>query len=68
MERLSSHTSSDDHKLYRTAEELAGMEKCDPLKCWKDSLIADGILTEDEFAKILEDLERGSKTTRNRMP
>src|SRR3954463_6425996 len=27
MERLSSHTSTDDHKLYRSAEEIAGLEK-----------------------------------------
>src|SRR6476660_3822663 len=52
MERLSSHTSSDDHKLYRSAEELAGIEKRDPLKCWKEKLIAGGELTADEFAKI----------------
>jgi len=52
MERLSSHTSSDDQKLYRTAEELAEIEKRDPLKCWKDRLIADGALAEEEFAKI----------------
>src|SRR5205807_1971320 len=29
MERLSSHTSSDDQKLYRSAAELAECEKCD---------------------------------------
>src|SRR5881227_3812821 len=52
MERLSSHTSSDDQKLYRSAEELAECEKHDPLKCWKDKLIAEGVLTADEFAKI----------------
>src|SRR4029077_16784213 len=52
MERLSSHTSSDDQKLYRSAEELAEIEKRDPLKSWKDKLIAEGMLTADEFAKI----------------
>ncbi len=52
MERLSSHTSSDDQKLYRSAEELEGLEKCDPVKCWKDQLIEDGVLTEEEFAKL----------------
>jgi 2-oxoisovalerate dehydrogenase E1 component len=52
MERLSSHTSSDDQKLYRSAEELEGLEKCDPLKCWKDQLIAEGVLTAEQFAKI----------------
>ncbi len=40
MERLSSHKSSDDQKLYRSPEELEALEKCDPLKCWKDQLIA----------------------------
>jgi 2-oxoisovalerate dehydrogenase E1 component len=52
MERLSSHTSSDDQKLYRSAEELRALEKCDPLKCWKDQLIEEGVITADEFAKI----------------
>jgi len=52
MERLSSHTSSDDQKLYRSAEELAESEKRDPVNCWKDQLIAEGVLTAEELAKI----------------
>ncbi len=52
MERLSSHTSSDDQKLYRSAEELAECERHDPLKCWKEKLIGEGLLTAEEFAKI----------------
>jgi 2-oxoisovalerate dehydrogenase E1 component len=52
MERLSSHTSSDDQKLYRSAEELAESEKRDPVNCWKEQLIAEGALTPEEFAKI----------------
>jgi 2-oxoisovalerate dehydrogenase E1 component len=52
MERLSSHTSSDDQKLYRSAEELEGLTKCDPLTCWKDQLIEEGIITAEDFAKI----------------
>src|SRR6266513_3130650 len=52
MERLSSHTSSDDQKLYRSAEELAECEKHDPLTCWKQKLIAENLLTADEFAKL----------------
>src|SRR5437773_4968585 len=35
MERLSSHTSSDDQRLYRSADELAEIEKRDPVKCWQ---------------------------------
>src|SRR5881409_2768298 len=52
MERLSSHTSSDDQKLYRSAEELRDLEKSDPLKCWKDQLIEEGAITAEEFAKL----------------
>src|SRR6266508_3729288 len=52
MERLSSHTSSDDQKLYRSAEEMQALEKSDPLKCWKDQLIQEGVITSEEFAKL----------------
>ena len=52
MERLSSHTSSDDQKLYRTTEELEAMEQCDPLKCWKERLQQEGILSAEEFEEI----------------
>ncbi|MEP7015043.1 MAG: thiamine pyrophosphate-dependent enzyme [Verrucomicrobiota bacterium] len=52
MERLSSHTSSDDHKLYRSAEEIEALENCDPLACWRDQLIDEGALTTEEFATI----------------
>ena len=52
MERLSSHTSSDDQKLYRSAEELQTLEKSDPLKYWKDQLIQESVITIEEFAKL----------------
>src|SRR5256886_1717117 len=52
MERLSSHTSSDDQRLYRSADELAEIEKRDPVKCWQEKLIAGDALTAEEFAKI----------------
>src|ERR1700693_5253451 len=52
MQRLSSHPSSDDQNLYRSAEELVEIEKRDPVNCWKDQLIAEGVLTAEEFAKI----------------
>src|SRR6266481_6381233 len=52
MERLSSHTSSDDQRLYRSAAELAEIEKRDPVKCWQEKLIAEGVLKPEEFAKI----------------
>src|SRR5436309_5369304 len=57
MERLSSHTSSDDQKLYRSAEELEALEKSDPLKCWKDQLIHEGAIAPEEFAKLDNDVK-----------
>jgi 2-oxoisovalerate dehydrogenase E1 component len=57
MERLSSHTSSDDQKLYRTAEELAECEKCDPLRAWSERLIADGVMTPDEYTNLDKEIK-----------
>src|SRR5256714_6665024 len=57
MERLSSHTSSDDHKLYRSAEELAECEKCDPLKCWSETLINENVITAEEYAKLDQEIK-----------
>jgi 2-oxoisovalerate dehydrogenase E1 component len=52
MERLSSHTSSDDQKLYRTTEELRDLEKFDPLICWKDQLIKESVITQKDYAEL----------------
>src|SRR5438132_10342002 len=57
MERLSSHTSSDDQKLYRSAEELRALEKFDPLKCWKDLLLEEGLITAEQYAKLDDDVK-----------
>ena len=51
-ERLASHTSSDDHTLYRSKEDLAALEKFDPVRHLKDQMIKDGELTEKEFAVL----------------
>src|SRR6266704_5254760 len=52
MERLSSHTSSDDQKLYRSAEELKRCEECDPLKKWREQLIAERLISESDYANL----------------
>ena len=57
MERLSSHTSSDDHKLYRSAEDIENLAKSDPLTRWRDRLIADGELTEAEFTTLDQEVK-----------
>ena len=57
MERLSSHTSSDDHKLYRSAEEIENLAEGDPLTKWKPALVADGVITEEDYAKLDQEIK-----------
>ena len=52
MERLASHTSSDDQKIYRPVEELATLSERDPLEVLKQQLLAEGALTPEEFATL----------------
>jgi 2-oxoisovalerate dehydrogenase E1 component len=62
MERLSSHTSSDDHKLYRSAEEIEALDKCDPLRCWQEQLISEKVISAEEFAKIDSEIKERIRT------
>ncbi len=52
LERLSSHTSSDDQKIYRSAEELATLSDRDPLNVLKYQLVAEDALTLEEFEQL----------------
>jgi 2-oxoisovalerate dehydrogenase E1 component len=54
IDRLSSHTSSDDHRVYRDLEEIEEMLKRDPILLLRDELIAGGQLTMDDFDKMHE--------------
>ncbi|MDQ2919028.1 MAG: thiamine pyrophosphate-dependent enzyme [Verrucomicrobiota bacterium] len=57
LERLSSHTSSDDHKLYRSEEELKDLEKRDPLRAFSDRLIAEKIISADDYEKLDKEIK-----------
>lgn len=57
MERLSSHTSSDDQKIYRSADELATLAQRDPLRVLKEQLIAEGALTPEQFGRLEEQVK-----------
>lgn len=52
LDRLSSHTSSDDHRVYRPIDEIDQMADRDPIKLLADELISCGELTEADFEKI----------------
>lgn len=57
LDRLSSHTSSDDHRVYRDQADIDAMAERDPIKLLKDELIAKGELTEEAFAKMEEEIK-----------
>jgi 2-oxoisovalerate dehydrogenase E1 component len=56
LDRLSSHTSSDDHRVYRPQEDIEQMMTRDPILLLRTELIESGQLTEEEFAKMEEEI------------
>jgi len=56
VDRLASHTSSDDHRVYRKLEEIEAMAARDPIKVLADALVASGELTESEYTKWQEEV------------
>ncbi len=56
-ERISSHSSADDHRKYRSAEELAGLEEKDPINRLKRSLIEAGVLTEADYKELFSEVD-----------
>ncbi|TXN17244.1 2-oxoisovalerate dehydrogenase [Methylobacterium sp. WL122] len=49
VDRLYSHTSSDDHRIYRTPEELALAAERDPIEILSNQLIEAGTLSRDQW-------------------
>src|SRR4029453_6938743 len=44
LDRMTSHTNSDDHRIYRSAAEIALMKARDPVTCYAASLVESGAL------------------------
>ena len=52
VERLVPHSSDDDDKAYRSAEELAGLKERDGIQLFRQRLVNDGIATADTLTEI----------------
>ena len=52
LDRIAPHTSSDDHRIYRSAEELAEAVRRDPITTLASRLIDEGQLTEDAWGAM----------------
>jgi 2-oxoisovalerate dehydrogenase E1 component len=57
LDRLSSHTSSDDHRVYRSQEDIDAMMKRDPIVVVAQELIKAGELTEEEWEEIQDEIK-----------
>lgn len=58
IDRLSSHTSADDHRVYRPAEEIEAMFERDPIKLLAEHLMETGELTREEWERMQEEIAR----------
>lgn len=56
LDRLSSHTSSDDHRVYRTEEDIKAMMSRDPIVQLVQELISAGELTEQDWEAIQDEI------------
>ncbi|RYG37550.1 2-oxoisovalerate dehydrogenase [bacterium] len=55
LDRLSSHTSSDDHRVYRKLDEIDEMAGRDPIRLYAEQLIAEGILDDAAWEAMQEE-------------
>ncbi len=58
LDRLCSHTSSDDHRVYRPQSEIDEMQHRDPILVVSQELIADGELTATQWEKIKTEINQ----------
>jgi 2-oxoisovalerate dehydrogenase E1 component len=56
VERFSNHSSADDQRMYRAADELESMHERDPILLFQKQLIAEGVLTEEEATELESEL------------
>jgi 2-oxoisovalerate dehydrogenase E1 component len=56
VERFSNHSSADDQRMYRAADELDSMHERDPIAVFQGNMIADGLMTETDVSVLEEEL------------
>lgn len=52
LDRICSHTCSDDQRVYRTPEELVAMQARDPIETYSKRLIEEGKLTAQQWEQM----------------
>lgn len=58
LDRLTSHTNSDDHRIYRSDAEIAAMRARDPVELHAKSVVDSGELAASALAAMRADVDR----------
>lgn len=58
VDRLCSHTSSDDHRVYRSPEEISAMMERDPIDTLAQQLIHSNQLTVDQWETMQAEIDQ----------
>jgi len=58
LERVASHSSADDHRLYRCERDLDQVQRKDPLVRLKRELLEQSFLTEEEYQEVEEEIRK----------
>ncbi len=58
LDRLASHTSSDDHRVYRKLEEIEEMSGRDPIRLLAEELMGTGELNEADWRTIQDQIAK----------
>ncbi|HVT14000.1 MAG TPA: thiamine pyrophosphate-dependent enzyme [Fimbriimonadaceae bacterium] len=58
IDRLGSHTSSDDHRVYRKLEDIEAMMQRDPIRLFVEELIGSGELNQTNYEAMQEEVAK----------
>ena len=58
LDRLASHTSSDDHRVYRKLEDIEEMTHRDPIRLLAQELIKSGELNDANYEAMQKEVEK----------
>jgi 2-oxoisovalerate dehydrogenase E1 component len=58
LDRLSSHTSSDDHRVYRDLKDIEEMAQRDPIRLLSEELIASGALNQAKWEEMQAEVQK----------
>ena len=56
VERFSNHSSADDQRMYRAADELDSIHERDPIAVFQRNMIVDGLISEADAVMLEEEL------------